>query len=65
MVVLGWILFAIVVGFAADARGRSGFGYFFLSLLLSPLIGLILVLVSPNLAQEQARADERNSGDPG
>jgi hypothetical protein len=39
-IVLGWIVFAVIVGIAASARGRSGFGFFLLSLLLSPVIGI-------------------------
>jgi hypothetical protein len=42
------IFFAIVVAIAASARGRSGVGWFLLSFVISPLIGLILVLVLPN-----------------
>ncbi|MCA3227776.1 MAG: zinc ribbon domain-containing protein [Burkholderiales bacterium] len=51
-----WFLFAIVVGIAASSRGRSGFGWFLLSCLISPLLGLILVLV---LAKNEPRR-----GDP-
>jgi hypothetical protein len=52
--ILLWVVFAVVVGIAAGVRGRSGFGWFILSLLLSPLIGLILVLVLPNKAALRA-----------
>lgn len=40
-----WLLFAIGVGMLASSRGRSGFGFFLLAAVLSPLIGLIVVLV--------------------
>ena len=40
-----WFAFAIVVGVAAKARGRDGVGWFVLALIISPLIGLLLVLV--------------------
>jgi len=40
-----WIAFAVVVGVAANARGRDGLGWFFLALIISPLIALLLVLV--------------------
>jgi hypothetical protein len=43
-----WICFAIAVAIAASTRGRSGVGWFLISFLISPLIGLILVLVLPN-----------------
>lgn len=39
-----WLLFAVVVGVIASSRGRSGFGWFFLSVFLSPLLTVILVL---------------------
>lgn len=58
---LAWLVFSVLVGLIAAQRGRSGFGFFFLSLLLSPLLGLIAVVATPNLAQEDARARERES----
>lgn len=42
-----WILLSIIVGVAASSRGRSGFGWFLLSLFLTPVLMLILVLVLP------------------
>lgn len=46
-----WLVFSGGIAYAASARGRSGVGFFFLSLLLSPLLGLIVLLLIPNLAQ--------------
>ena len=37
-----WLAFAAAVGAWANNKGRSGVGFFFLALLLSPLIGEIL-----------------------
>lgn len=37
-----WLALAIVIGVAAARRGRSGLGWLFLSLILSPLIAAIL-----------------------
>jgi RNA polymerase subunit RPABC4/transcription elongation factor Spt4 len=48
MVVLFWLAFSIVVGIAAENRGRNGFGWLLLSALISPLLGLILVLILPS-----------------
>jgi len=48
-IVLGWIVFSIVAGAIAGSKGRSGFGYFFLSLILSPLIGLLLAIGLPSV----------------
>ncbi len=46
---LFWIIFPILVGSYANTRGRSFFGYFLLSLFLSPLIGLLVLLIlGPN-----------------
>ena len=47
-IVLGWIVFSIVAGVIANARGRSGFGFFLLSLVLSPLIGILLAACLPS-----------------
>jgi hypothetical protein len=53
-ILIAWIIFAGLVWIIADVRGRIGFGYFVLSLLLSPLIGLILVLCLPNKTRQRA-----------
>jgi hypothetical protein len=58
-----WLLLALVVGIAAGSRGRSGFGWFILAVILSPLIGLILVLVLPNLRHERLIASAAESRD--
>jgi TonB family protein len=44
-----WLALCIAVGFYAEGKGRSGVGIFFLSLLLSPLVGLVAALaMHPN-----------------
>jgi choline-glycine betaine transporter len=44
-----WVAFAVLVGAFAASKGRSGAGFFFLALFLSPLIAFLIVLVSkPN-----------------
>lgn len=45
----GWLTFSIIVGVAASGRGRSGFAWFFISALISPLLGFILLLVMPKI----------------
>ena len=51
-----WVFFSIVAGVMAKNKGRSGFGYFLLSVVLSPIIGIIFALVAkPN----QQRLDNR------
>jgi hypothetical protein len=41
-----WIVFSVLVGLYADSKNRSGIGYVFLSLLLSPVIGFIVVAIA-------------------
>lgn len=53
--VIIWLLFSAVVGYTASSRGRSGFAYFLLSLILSPLLGLIIVLVLSNKIEEEKK----------
>lgn len=44
-----WFLLSIAVGVLAGNKGRSGFGFFLLSLVLSPLIGLLFAVAVENL----------------
>lgn len=53
-----WLVFAVLVGVLASSRGRSGFGFFLLSAVFSPLLGLIVVLVMPDLKEQARRASE-------
>ncbi len=47
MIVLCYLAFCICAGVIANAKQRSGFGYFMLSLFLSPLFGLLLAIAMP------------------
>lgn len=38
-----WVLFSLLVGLFANKRGRSGVGFFILSLVISPPITALLV----------------------
>lgn len=62
IILLVWFFLAVGVGVLAGNRGRNGVGYFLLALLLSPLLGLIAVLVSRDLEAE-ARADQQRTWD--
>ena len=54
-----WLALAILVGIYASSRGRSGVGFFFIAVVLSPLVGFIIVLVvAPIRANTDARAVE-------
>lgn len=44
---LAWMAFAVIVGVVASARGRVGYGWFLLALVISPLIVGPLVLALP------------------
>ena len=46
MIITTWIILSILCGVYASGKGKSGFGYFLLSALLSPLIGFIAALIS-------------------
>lgn len=46
-----WFLASILVGLFSASRGRGSGNWFVLSMLLSPLIGLIFVLLLPNLKE--------------
>ena len=50
-----WIIGCFIVGFIGSNRNIGFFGAFFLSLLLSPLIGLIFCLFSESNASKQHR----------
>ncbi|OOE91281.1 zinc ribbon domain-containing protein [Salinivibrio sp. AR647] len=45
MMIIIWFILAIFVAFYASSKGRSGLGFFLISLILSPLIGFIIALV--------------------
>jgi hypothetical protein len=51
-----WLVFAIVVGYAASTKGRSGVGWFLLAVLISPLIAVIFLLLAGNAAWKTAAA---------
>lgn len=46
-----FVALSIIAGVIASKKGRSGFGFFLLSLLLTPLVGILASLVaSPKMA---------------
>lgn len=54
-IIFFWLLFAVVVGMIASSRGRSGFGWFILACLISPLLAGLFLLLSSNLATKAER----------
>lgn len=57
-IVLGWLVFSIIVAIAASGRGRSGFGWFLLSALISPLFSFIILMVLPKIGAANVPRDE-------
>ena len=52
-----WFILAILVGAYANSRGRSGIGFFLLSTILSPVLGIIIAVgVGPDADKLEARA---------
>jgi len=48
-----WLMFASAIAVAASNRGRDPFGWFFLALLLSPLVAGIFLFASDDLKKEK------------
>ena len=51
-----WLVLSILAGVIASQKGRSGVGFFLLSLVLSPLVGIIAALVA---GQNTSRVEEK------
>lgn len=47
MAVLLWVIFSIIVALAANHWGRNGVYWFFISILISPLLASVLVFLLP------------------
>lgn len=50
-----WIIASIAVAYAAGQRGRGGVAWFFISALLSPILGVLLLLACPVLERAAHR----------
>jgi hypothetical protein len=55
LLLIGWFLLSIAVAILASNRGRSGGAWFLVSILLSPLISVIFLLVSKDLSKEDGQ----------
>lgn len=44
--VLGWIVLSIAVGAVAARKDRSGFGWFLLAIVISPLIAIVFLIAA-------------------
>jgi hypothetical protein len=58
-IVFAWLLFSVLVAVLASSRGRSGFGFFLLAAIISPLLAVIVLLVMKDLKAEVVREDTR------
>jgi hypothetical protein len=58
---ISWLVLAAIVGVAATYRGRSGVGWFFLSLAVSPFVLVILLVMPDANIERQQRETRRNS----
>jgi hypothetical protein len=49
-----WLVLAIIIGAAAARRGRTGIGWVFLALILSPLVAAIVLAFLPDRRYQDA-----------
>lgn len=61
-VFFGWLILSIIVACIASSKGRSGFGWFCLSMLISPLISVIILLCVGD-SQEKKEEDLQTAMD--
>jgi hypothetical protein len=56
---LFWLIFAGAVGFIASQRGRSGFGWFLLSAVISPLIAVLVLALIPSRSRAVSSLEDQ------
>lgn len=49
--ILIWLVLCCLVAYYADTKGQGAVGFFFFSLLLSPILGLIMVMIAVDKAE--------------
>ena len=62
LLLIVWLAFAVLVGTAANARGRSGLGWFVLAMLLSPLVAGVILALLPDLRTRAMLEDIQKAG---
>lgn len=60
-----WAVLSVLVGVYADRKGRSGVGFFVLSLVLSPLVGFVVAFVEPCREKTAAKSGTKKCPDCG
>ncbi|WP_157450528.1 hypothetical protein [Bradyrhizobium sp. ARR65] len=53
LVFISWIILTGLVAAAAEARGRGFIAWFIVALFLSPVLGILLLLLFPNLKHDR------------
>lgn len=61
MLIIPWFLLSIIIGIVGASRTTGFFGAFLLSLLFSPLIGLIIVAVSQRKSDKKSNRESIKS----
>ncbi len=61
ILVILWLVFAVVVGVAANGRGRTGIGWFLLAVVLSPLIAGVILAILPDLRTRELLEEIRDT----
>jgi hypothetical protein len=56
--IIGIALWALIPGFIAKKKGRSFWGYYFLSFLITPLVTMIITACLKNISGEADHSDE-------
>ncbi|WP_148042224.1 hypothetical protein [Pseudomethylobacillus aquaticus] len=59
-----WLIFSLIVGVYASNKGRSGVGFFVLSLIFSPILGLFFALVAKDLSKPKEPTSETHKKCP-
>ena len=57
-----YLIFAAIVGVIAGSWGRSGFGWFLVSVLLSPILGLLFLLIAGKASPAARRPSLESEG---
>lgn len=58
-IIIAWVVLAFIAGVIASSIGRNFFGYFFLSLITSPVLALIILSIFGRSEKEQALRELR------
>lgn len=61
LIPMSWIIASFFIGFLGQHRKMGFWGYFFASLLLSPLLGLLLVILSDRRKSNADSAEDEKT----